>query len=83
MKLQVKYSTKRLFLPLQYTHKTHVKWPINSVTLVLMQISDFSSKSSSVWEAEIWQAVLYFKLNWPLYLSVIASNTSSASSVSV
>ena len=41
MKLQVKYSTKGLFLPLQYTHKTHVKQPINSVALVLMQISDF------------------------------------------
>ena len=82
MKLQVKYSIKGLFLPLQYTH-THVQWPINSVALVLMQISDFSSKSSSGWEAESLLAVLYFKLNCPLYLSVIASNTFSASSVSV
>ena len=74
---------KKISLTIVIHHKTHVKQPINSVTLVLMQIFDFSSKSSSGWEAEIWLGVLYFKLNWPLYLSVIASNTFSASSVSV
>ena len=83
MSIQQKSSTKQVTLPLQYTHRTQVKWPINSLAFVRTHISDFSSKSRTGWEADNWLAELHFKLNCPLYLSVIFSYTFSASSSSV
>ena len=70
-------------LPLQYTQSTQVRRPISSVALVLTHISAHSSMSNSGWEDDNWLVVEYFKLNWPLYLSVICSKSFSASSSSV
>ena len=70
-------------LSLQYTQSMQVKWPISSVALVLTHISACSSMSNSGWEDDNWLADKYFKLNWPLYLSVIHLKSFSASSSSV
>ena len=70
-------------VPLQYTHRTHVSLPMISVALVRTDSSDFSVLSKSGCDAEICYADVYFKLNWSFSLSVITSNTDSASSFKV
>ena len=54
-----------------------------SVALVLTDNSDFSVLSRSGCDAEIWEADVYFILNWSFNLSVITSKTDSASSFKV
>ena len=68
---------------MQYTHSTHVSLPIISVALVLTDNSDFCVLSRSGWDAEIWEADVYFKLNWLFNLSVMTSKIDSASSFKV
>ena len=50
-----------------------------SVALVQTDSSDFFVLSKSGYDAEICDADVYFKLNWLFSLSVITSNTDSAS----